>query len=63
MLDLMKCQNVVHAEKKYVLMNYQKSSIVLSVILKKSGAAKNAKENPKSTSVMLVVTTVASNNY
>jgi len=56
--DLMKCQNVMHAEKKYVLMNYQKSSIVLSVILKKSGAAKNAKESPKNTSVIFVVTRV-----
>jgi hypothetical protein len=46
----------MHAEKKYVLMNYQKSSIVPSVILKKSGAAKNAKENPKNTSVIFVVT-------
>jgi hypothetical protein len=54
--DLMKCQNVMHVEKKCALMNYQKSSIVLSVILKKSGAAKNAKESPKNTSVMFVVT-------
>jgi hypothetical protein len=53
----------MHAEKKYVLMNYQKSSIVPSVILKKSGAAKNAKENPKNTIVIFVVTRATNNNY